>query len=174
MNSFKARAGVSPIDLAAEVFSGAGATLVSWDKDINLSPRLCKDYYVWKLFGLGGDGEISIEWCEELRSLSISASVTAKHFTVYTQTGLSQTKTEGESFANATYSLVEKFVDVVKKPWDEWSEEEVMEDPMWVCLRMEETGEISETAHAMMAMESYRDPSSKWVKRYFKKAVCND
>ena len=55
-----------------------------------------------------------------------------------------------------------------KKPWREWSEEEIMENPMWVCFHMEETGKTSDKAHTMMAMESYRDPSNKWVKRYFK------
>ena len=171
MNVFKVREGVDPTCLASEVFGGSGASLISWDTDINLSPRLCKDYYTWQLLGLGGKGEISMEWCEELRSLSISVSVTAA---VRVRSVLPpRTKTEVESFASETYSLVEKFTKAVKKPWEDWSEEEVMADPMWVCLRMEETGETSETAHAMMAMESYRDPSNKWVKRYFKKAVCN-
>lgn len=59
------------------------------------------------------------------------------------------------------------FVRLARHPWEDWSEEEVMAHPRWVCLRIEETGKTTELAHSMMTMESFENPDSKWVKRYF-------
>jgi len=66
-----------------------------------------------------------------------------------------------------TMGRLEQFVSQVRKPWEHWTEEEVMEDPMWVCLYKEQNGDPTPAMHAMMAMESYARPNNKWVRRYF-------
>jgi hypothetical protein len=62
---------------------------------------------------------------------------------------------------------LERFVGLVRKPWEQWTEEEIMENPMWVCLYKEQNGDPTPAMHAMMAMESYARPNNKWVRRYF-------
>jgi len=66
-----------------------------------------------------------------------------------------------------SFGRLKRFVSVVRKPWDQWTEDEVMEDPMWICLYKEQNGPPTPAMHAMMAMESYARPNNKWVRRYF-------
>jgi hypothetical protein len=54
----------------------------------------------------------------------------------------------------------------VAKPWDEWTEDEVLESPMWTCLYAESGGTF-ESLETAMVMYSYGNPSDPWVKRYF-------
>lgn len=66
-----------------------------------------------------------------------------------------------------TTERLNKFFKVVSKPWDEWTEEEIMEHPSWITLYRENTGKYTEAMNSRMVMESYKDPNDKWVKRYF-------
>jgi hypothetical protein len=142
---FTAREGIDPLDLAEDILGGARSRVHSFEIEEMKNP---KHYWTWEIYG----SSIEVLFCELTREVRVKASSPVSTALLMTTRG---------------------FVRLAKHPWEDWSEEEVMVDPMWVCLRMEETGETSETAHAMMAMESYRNPSNKWVKRYFKKAVCN-
>lgn len=64
-------------------------------------------------------------------------------------------------------SKLEKFVETVRKPWNEWTEEEVMENPMWVCLYREGGNEPTPAMESMMHMLSFQDSNEKWVRRWF-------
>lgn len=59
------------------------------------------------------------------------------------------------------------FVESIRKPWDEWTEGEFLEDPMWIYLFFKANGSVSEALHNAMTLSSYEDPNNKYVKRYF-------
>lgn len=64
---------------------------------------------------------------------------------------------------------LENFIDSVSKPWTEWTCEEIMESPMWVCLYREAGNAPSDEMENMMHMLSFESPEDKWVRRYFGK-----
>lgn len=68
-----------------------------------------------------------------------------------------------------TLKKIESFTNYVKKPWEQWSEKEILESPMWICLYSEETGKTSQAMLNKMTMESYLKPQDQWIKRFFKK-----
>lgn len=74
----------------------------------------------------------------------------------------------GNVVGKSTKTLVRRFVEEVRKPWDEWTEDEIMERPMWVCLYKEAGNEPAPAMENMMAMLSFQSPDDKWVKRYFR------
>jgi hypothetical protein len=59
------------------------------------------------------------------------------------------------------------FVNKVKKPWDDWTEEELLSDPMWIVF-LSLDGYTSDVLHSAMVMWSYERPDDPWIKRYFK------
>jgi hypothetical protein len=61
-----------------------------------------------------------------------------------------------------------RFVESVRKPWEEWSEEEIMEQSMWVCLYKEAGNTPSDAMESMMHMRSFETPDDRWVRRYFR------
>jgi hypothetical protein len=56
------------------------------------------------------------------------------------------------------------FVESIKKPWEDWTEGEFLEDPMWIYLFWRANGSIPESLHTAMVLSS----DNKYVKRYFK------
>lgn len=67
-----------------------------------------------------------------------------------------------------TINKLKKFIDVVSKPWEEWTDEEIMEHPAWIAMYKEHTGRATDEMESRMVMESYKDPNDKWVKKYFR------
>jgi hypothetical protein len=62
-----------------------------------------------------------------------------------------------------------RFVDSVSKPWTEWTHDEIMESPMWVCLYKRAGNQPSCAMENMMHMLSFKSPEDKWVRKYFEK-----
>ena len=61
---------------------------------------------------------------------------------------------------------IHSFVNDVKKPWSEWTEDEIISSPEWIMTYLEDNGRVTEKMHAAMVMHSYNDPEA--VKKYFK------
>jgi len=62
---------------------------------------------------------------------------------------------------------LKKFIDSVKKPWNEWTEEEIMSDPMWIYFFWKSNRSISEKFHNAMVLLSYEKNQNNYIKRYF-------
>jgi hypothetical protein len=60
-----------------------------------------------------------------------------------------------------------EFINKVRKPWDEWTEEELLSDPMWIYF-LSQDSYVSEALHTAMVMWSYESLENQWIKRYFK------
>ena len=142
---FTAREGIDPLNLAEDILGGTRFRTRSYEiKEM----KNLKHYWTWERYG----SSIEVIFCELTREVRVKAR---------------------SPVSTALLMTMRNFIRLAKHPWEDWSEEEVMTHPRWVCLRMEETGKTTELAHSIMAMESFENPDSKWVKRYFKKAVCN-
>lgn len=68
----------------------------------------------------------------------------------------------------STVNRIQKFVEQVRKPWELWTEEEILSELAWIVLYKEDMGVVTDVMHSRMVLESYRDLNNKWVKRYFK------
>lgn len=77
----------------------------------------------------------------------------------------------GQVLAGETSQKVLDFVEEVRKPWGEWSEEEIMESPMWVCMYRRDGNPPTRAMDNMMHMFSFKDPGNLWVKMYFQPGV---
>ena len=64
------------------------------------------------------------------------------------------------------HQKIKSFVHEVKKPWSEWTEDEIISSPEWIMIYSEENTRVTEKMHAAMVMYSYSDPEA--VKKYFK------
>lgn len=60
-----------------------------------------------------------------------------------------------------------EFANQVKKPWFEWTEEEILCDPMWIYFFFESNRDIPDHFHNAMVLFSYKDTKNTWIKRYF-------
>jgi len=60
------------------------------------------------------------------------------------------------------------FIESVRKPWSLWTEQEIEDNPMWICLYREAGHDPTPAMENRMVMESYAEPDSRWVKRYFR------
>jgi hypothetical protein len=59
---------------------------------------------------------------------------------------------------------IQSFVNDVKKPWSEWTEDEIISSPEWLMIYSEDNV-LTEKMHSAMVMYSYQDSGS--VKKYF-------
>lgn len=59
---------------------------------------------------------------------------------------------------------LDHFINDVKKPWSEWSQEELLE-PRWIYLYSRDNG-ATEVLHNAMVLFSYKNPSDLYVKKY--------
>lgn len=75
----------------------------------------------------------------------------------------------GPIVGKSTERLIKRFVEEIRKPWGEWSEEEIMEGPMWVHMYIRDGNPPTKAMENMMAMLSFQRPDDKWVKRYFRR-----
>lgn len=58
---------------------------------------------------------------------------------------------------------VHDFIEAVKKPWDSWTEDELLQNPMWIYLFWRANGSIPESLHNAMVLSG----DNEYVKRYF-------
>lgn len=75
----------------------------------------------------------------------------------------------GTEISNNQENIFKKFKvykDVVSKPWSDWSEQEILENPMWIYIYQEEN-RATDQMHNAMVLFSYENPTNHWVKRYF-------
>jgi hypothetical protein len=75
----------------------------------------------------------------------------------------------GIHMPGSSHKKLLRLVESVRKPWEEWAEEEIMEQPMWVCLYRDAGNTPSDAMESMMHMLSFESPKDKWVRRYFGK-----
>lgn len=59
---------------------------------------------------------------------------------------------------------VRNFIDSIKKPWDSWTEDELLQNPMWIYFFWRANGSIPESLHTAMVLSG---GDNKYVKRYF-------
>ena len=62
---------------------------------------------------------------------------------------------------------VHDFIERIKKPWDSWTEDELLGDPMWIYFFWKANGSIPESLHSSMVLSSYESPEDEYVRRYF-------
>lgn len=153
MNPFKIRSGVDPLELAVEMLGQP----LSMDSlfDINRGEirtfewRIYDDMFVTNLildYRVGSD----------VVGIDVKMEYQNPDHTMF-----------GTFQKGSTRNKVLEFVKLVRKPWTEWTEDEILSDLAWIALYKEDTGISTDTMISRMVMESYRDPSNKWVKRYF-------
>ena len=73
----------------------------------------------------------------------------------------------GAIVKKSTKRLIKEFIEEVRKPWSEWTEEEIMKGAMWVCLYRDEGNDPTPAMDNMMHMLSFQRPEDNWVRRYF-------
>lgn len=75
-----------------------------------------------------------------------------------------------ESHVRSTWwsEIWDSFVGKVAKPWDSWTEDEIMGSPMWCRYFLEDTGETTDRIHTKMVMLSYDNPEDTDLKGYFR------
>jgi hypothetical protein len=68
---------------------------------------------------------------------------------------------------------LKKFIDVITKPWSDWTEEELLENPMWIYYFHKENS-IPTELHNAMVLFSYENPNDPWVRKYFDEISTHD
>lgn len=60
---------------------------------------------------------------------------------------------------------IQSFVNDVKKPWSDWTEDEIISSPKWIMIYAEENGRVSEKMHTALVMSSH---NSEDIREFFK------
>jgi hypothetical protein len=77
-------------------------------------------------------------------------------------------ETESSSFFDDSWKIkFKQFQNEVSKPWSDWTEEEILCDPMWIYFFFESNRDIPERFHNAMVLYSYQNTKNTWIKRYF-------
>ena len=139
--------GEKAIKIATEMFGSPSSMSAGW----NFKEML------WKMYEGRSEIEFEIRYVNESQSLDMNLRV--DHSDVIDEYYSPQ----------KTLKRIESFTNYVRKPWEQWSESEIMESPMWICLYSEETGNASQAMLNKMTMESYLSPQDQWIKRFFEK-----
>lgn len=66
-----------------------------------------------------------------------------------------------------------KFIDGASKPWEEWTEEEILCDPMWIYFFWKANRTIPEQFHNAMVLFSYKDNQNSYIRKYFDEKEAN-
>ena len=149
---FKVKEGIDPIYFATKIFGLPCALSCQGDY---VTGEMVRQEYKWKL----GGSDWTVSWDSRTKELQVSI-----HHEPF------GTNLQGGSWYSQSQDIgMDKFIESIKKPWVDWSEEEIMEKTCWPCLLAEETGTTTATIHSMMVMESYKNPNDQYVKRYFSK-----
>ena len=69
-----------------------------------------------------------------------------------------------KTFTLAWANKIHGFIENVKKPWDSWTEEELLQNPMWIYFFWRSNGSIPEPLHNAMVLSG---GDNQYVKRYF-------
>lgn len=134
--------GEKALEIAVQMFGGPTSVSAGWNfKEMH-----------WKKYEGRSEVELEIRHVGEMKNLAINLTVS---------------DADEYSRPKETLRKLESFINYVKKPWEMWSEDEILEDPMWICLYREETGLASQAMLNKMTMESYLKPQDQWIKRFF-------
>ena len=60
---------------------------------------------------------------------------------------------------------IQSFVNDVKKPWSDWTEDEIISSPKWIMIYAEENGRVSEKMHTALVLCSH---NSEDIREFFK------
>jgi hypothetical protein len=61
--------------------------------------------------------------------------------------------------------LIDNFIREIRKPWEDWTEDEILESPQWVYLFYSSNGRTTPAMHSAMILG---DSRNEYVKEYFK------
>lgn len=151
---FKIRPGSEPLEEAKRIFGTPHEVYVS-EPTMNTELR-------WRIYDYGLDTELTISHREGSEALDISMCHRATDAAFEGDARGSGVAREG----------LKRFVESVRKPWGEWGEREIMENPVWMALHKEETGGSTPAIETKMVMLSFERPDDHWVKRYFRFKSC--
>jgi len=124
-----------------------------------------------------GDGFRAASW--EIHHLQISAELSLEHhppsdvlisrmtFELADRTELEYRSAMLLFEPSWWHELWDGFASRVAKPWSDWTEDEIMENPSWCRHFIESGGVPTDRIHAMMVMKSYEIPEDLDVKGYF-------
>jgi hypothetical protein len=70
-----------------------------------------------------------------------------------------------KTFTPAWVNKIHDFIENIKKPWDSWTEDELIQDPMWIYFFWKANGFMPESLHTAMVLSG---GDNKFVKRYFR------
>ena len=107
---------------------------------------------------------LSADWkaaddTEHLRWLSISHFLGEEIIKIEFQWGDRLLEYEHESIK------IQSFVNDVKKPWSDWTEDEIISSPKWIMIYAEENGRVSEKMHTALVLCSH---NSEDIREFFK------
>lgn len=145
---FKIRPGSDPLEEAKRVFGTP--------HEVHVSTLTLNTELGWRIYEGGVETELTLthrEGCETL-GISLRHSVPAA--------------TRRGSAAVSLRDGLERLVESVRKPWEDWTEEEIMESAYWMALHREDTGTSTLAIETKMVMLSFDKPDDPWVKRYFR------
>lgn len=162
MSPFKIRPGLDPFEIAVE-FLGTPMN-VSFDQGLNRPASRTMD---WHFYDNGAENTLSILHMDGSEQIEVNLSARRlEEDTTLCGYYVSGSNVCGHQVFGPS-NKIKKFLEDVRKPWNEWTEEEIMESPTWICMYKEDTGRSTETMHSKMVMESYKNPENKWIRRYF-------
>ena len=69
-----------------------------------------------------------------------------------------------KTFTLVWVDKIHDFIENIKKPWDSWTEDELLQDPMWIYFFWRANGSMPESLHTAMVLSG---GDNKYVKRYF-------
>lgn len=149
---FKIKPGLNPLKEAKRVFGPP--------HEIHSSQQTSSTELGWRLHDFSMEADLTISYTEGGEHLGITLNYRSA------RTGVGSGAAQRE---NSVTERLARLVNLVKKPWEDWTEHEIMESPVWMALHREETGSSTPAIETKMVMLSFEKPDDSWVKRYFGK-----
>ena len=140
--------------IASDYFGPARDYSVQLDLRTNSSKKILS----WKIYDQLAEVTLTISHIEGSEHIDIHYDVNFFHDSAGSRTSLLVNQFPGLN------EKLDSFISTVKKPWKDWTEDEILKRTQWIYYFYLSNGNISEAMHNAMVLG---DPSDPYVKKYF-------
>lgn len=123
--------------------------------------------YAWKLHEHGLIYNLSITHLDGHNFIEIVYDVEFANIIVDDLTNIIVDDIQYLKNKNNWGDILDNFVSKVKKPWVEFTFDEMAQNVSFIYFYFLEEGTVSDDLHQVMVLKSYKEPENKYIKKYF-------
>lgn len=158
---YKLRDGLTDSRLLFEIAQRHFGTPIQSQQSTDVWDTAPRYTYIWKLYDNFIELNLTISHHDGYNFIDI-------YYDLSNVSYFSEPNTS-EGFCSTTnlISRIEAFNSEVKKPWSEFTFDEMAQSAAFIYFYYTEEGTIADDLHQVMVLKSYKEPENQYIKKYF-------